>query len=166
MESRTRLIDTELKIVTLALIGFMAAVAIYPVLSTNVVIEPFSEIGILGANGKLGDYPKSVTVGNKFNLFVYVGDHEGKSEYYRIQVKLCDEKDNITDTQPLTKDPIISWDLFLMDNQNITFPVTLSLNESGVNKRLVFELNIFEPSNNDFIFKSRAQLWLNVTKTS
>jgi uncharacterized membrane protein len=142
----------------------MAVMTIYPILSAERIIEPFSEIGVLGANGKLGDYPSQVTVGQKFSIFIYVGDHEGRSGYYRISAKLGDQNSSISDTIPLAITPVDYWDVFLMNEGNTTVPVTLSVDRAGLNQRFVFELSVFDPKTNVFIYKSWSQLWLNVTK--
>ncbi|MDP2954272.1 MAG: DUF1616 domain-containing protein, partial [Chloroflexota bacterium] len=80
--------DDELKAVALVLIGLMGAVAVYPILAESRVVEPFSELGVLGPNMKIGDYPRQLVVGQRFSLYIYVGNHEGSSQYYRVFAKL------------------------------------------------------------------------------
>ncbi|MEM1550585.1 MAG: hypothetical protein QXR13_01460, partial [Candidatus Bathyarchaeia archaeon] len=48
------------------------------------VVEPFSALGLLGPNMKIGDYPREVVVGVPFKLYLYVHNFEGRSVYYRI----------------------------------------------------------------------------------
>ena len=161
------MIDDELKLIALALIGVMAVIAVYPVLSANRVVEPFTELGVLGANGKLGDYPKEVRVDEKFNLFLYLGNHEGRAQYYRVLAKLGNQASNVSDTQPMDAPIFASWDVLLGNEQNRTMPVTLSIGEAGVNLRLVFELYRFNTESAGFVYHERwTQLWMNVTKTT
>jgi uncharacterized membrane protein len=160
-------IDDELKLIALALIGMMAVIAVYPVLSANRVVEPFTELGVLGPNGKLGDYPKEVGVDEKFNLFLYLGNHEGRAQYYRVLAKLGNQASNVTDTQPMDAPILASWDVLLLNEQNSTIPVILSIGEAGVNLRLVFELYRFNTESSTFVYHERwIQLWMNVTKTT
>jgi len=53
--------------------------ALVLVSSVFALVEPFSELGLLGPDGKIGDYPREVEAGAPFSLNVYVGNHEGKN---------------------------------------------------------------------------------------
>ena len=160
------MIDDEAKAVALVIICLMAAVSVYPILAESRVVEPFSELGVLGPYGKLGDYPRQLATGQEFNLFLYVGNHEGRSEYYRVVAKLGDQTTNVSDTTPLDRPPVRSWEAVLINESNTTIPITMSLGEAGLNKRLVFELWRYDLSSNVFVYHQRwTQLWLNVTST-
>ncbi len=84
------MIDDEVKFVAIGLIIIMMCVAVYPVLSAHRIVEPFSELGVLGPDGKLGDYPRNVTAGDVVKLLLYVGNEEGSAQYYRVDVKVGD----------------------------------------------------------------------------
>jgi uncharacterized membrane protein len=158
------MIDDEVKLVALVLIGAMAVVAVSPVITTGWIVEPFSELGVLGPNGKVGDYPKEINVGEQVNLFIYVGNQEGRSKYYQVFAKLSNESNTTIDAKPLDVPPFAIWNIVLMNGQNTTLPITLSFNDSGLNKRLVFELYVFNPASNGFEYDNKwIQLWLNVT---
>lgn len=160
------MIDDELKIVALALIVVMGVVAVYPILNSMQTIEPFSELGVLGPNGNLGDYPKQVAVNQSFNLFIYVNNNEGRSQYYRVQAKLGDQASNPNNLTPLDVTPFASWEVILMNGQNSSLPVTMTLNEPGLNKKLVFELQAYNTETGNFVYNQRwVQLWMNVTTT-
>jgi uncharacterized membrane protein len=165
VEGGAGLRDDELKIVALALIGLTAAVAIYPILAEyRGVVEPFSELGILGPNMKLGDYPRELAVGQSFSLYLYVGNHEGGVEYFRVLAKLGDVNSNVSDTTPLDAPVLASWDFVLPNESNSTLPITLSLDRAGLNQRVVFELDMYDSGVNDFVYHQRwTQLWMNVT---
>jgi uncharacterized membrane protein len=51
---------------------------------------------------KVGDYLKEVVAGSLFRLYLYLGNHEGKSVYYRILIKLGNETSTISETTPLS----------------------------------------------------------------
>ena len=133
--------DEELKAVALALIGLMGAIAVYPILAEHRVVEPFSELGILGPNMKLGDYPRYLAVGQLFKLYLYVGNHEGSVEYYRVLAKVGDQSSNVSDTTPLDAPILSSWDFVLPNEANSTRPISLAMPREGFNQRLVFELD-------------------------
>ena len=157
------MMDDEIKIASIGLIVLMMGITVYPVLSAHRVVEPFSELGILGPNGKLGDYPSEVEVGEPVSLFLYVGNQEGSAQYYRVDVKLGGREQNVSDTAPLEGPIVASYSLALSGGANTTMPITLSLPEPGVNRRLVFELHRFDVEVGEFRYQLWAQLWLNVT---
>jgi len=156
--------DEELKAVALVLIGVMGAIAVYPILEEGRIVEPFSELGILGPNLKIGDYPRELAVGEEFNLYLYVGNHEGSAQYYRVLVKLGDRSMNVSDTTPLDAPVVAQYDVVLPDESNSTLPITLSVGRVGLNQRLVFELDRYDVGSGGFVYHQRwNQLWLNVT---
>lgn len=161
------MIDDEVKIVAIILISITTIAVIYPTLASGRIMEPFSEIGILGPNGELGNYPEQVAVGQNFKLNIFVENYEGRVEYYRVLAKIGDQFSNISDMLPLNAASIASWDLILMNGQNSTFPINLSLSEPGLNRRLVFELQMLDVDSDSFMYHHRwTQLWMNVTKIS
>ncbi len=156
--------DEDVKLVALAIIVSMMFITIYPILSANKVVEPFSELAILGPNGKLGDYPKNIIVGNSFKLFIYVGNQEENAQYYEVRAKLDDKSMNTSASKPLNTSVIAYYDFVLPKGGNETIPVSLSIPRTGQNLRLVFELWRFSPEAGDFIYDQRwNQLWMNVT---
>jgi len=164
MEGREALIDDEVKIVAIILIGVMASITIYPILAENKVVEPFSELGILGPKMKLGDYPTNIFVGEDIHLYLYVGNHEGRAKYYEVQVKLGDKDMNVSDTTPLNAPKLATYDFVLPTESNQTFPITLSISKAGLNQRLVFEMWTLSSETGEFVYHQRwNQLWLNVT---
>jgi uncharacterized membrane protein len=157
--------DDEFKIVALMIIGFMIVIAAYPILvEKRGEVEPFSELGILGPGGKLGDYPREVNVGQSINLYIYVGNHEGNAEYFKVVAKTGNTKSNLTDTTPLNAPILASWDFILANDENSTIPIKLSLPVAGLNQRLVFELERYDTTSQSFVYHQRwTQLWMNVT---
>lgn len=129
------------------------------------MVEPFSELGILGPNGKLGDYPRELTTSQEFNLYLYVGNHEGSSQYYQIKAKIGDQTQNVSDTAPLNAPTTMIWETILENESNSTIPIKMSVDQPGLNKRLVFELWRYDTTTHDFLYHQRwTQLWLNVTQ--
>jgi uncharacterized membrane protein len=156
--------DEEFKTIALVIIGLMAVVAIYPIVAANRnPFEPFSEIGILGPNKKLGDYPSVIGVGQKINLYIYVGNHEGKVGFYRVLAKLGNQNSTISNSIALEEPIIASWDVILPNEKNNTIPINLSLTKVGLKQRLIFELYMYDSNVRSFLYHQRwTQLWLDV----
>ncbi|MCP8306169.1 MAG: DUF1616 domain-containing protein, partial [archaeon] len=100
-----RMIDEEVSAVVLAVIVVIGIFSVSQAFLAGGVVEPFSELAVLGPNQKIGDYPKNLTAGENFTLYLYVGNHEGKVMYYRVYVKLGDRSSIINETTPLDSLP-------------------------------------------------------------
>jgi uncharacterized membrane protein len=156
--------DEKIQIVILSILAVYGVLIASPIVLGDRIVEPFSELGILGTDMKLGDYPSSVTLGEEFELFIYLGNHMGKLSYFRVYAKLGDGRMNVSDSEPYDGIILDEFDYVVFDNTNTTFPISLSINEVGFNKRLVFELHRYE--NDRFVYDGLwIQLWLNVTNT-
>ena len=154
--------DEKIQVAILIIIAVYGVLVAAPIVLGNRVVEPFSELGVLGPEMKLGDYPREVNSGESFDLFIYLGNHVGELSYYRVLVKLGDSGLNVSDTEPYRGELRDSFDYILLDETNVTIPITLSLDDPGLNQRLVFELTRFDGEN--FVYDGVwTQLWLNVT---
>jgi uncharacterized membrane protein len=123
--------------------------------------EEFSELGILGPNMKLGDYPSQIVASETVNLFVYVGNQMGKPMLYTVMIKLGN---NDTAINPANVTSIQQYQQVLPSNQTWTFPVSITLTQPGVNQRLIFELWVYnETTSQNQYHERRGQVWLNVT---
>ena len=71
-------IDEKIQAIIMAAFFVLGVLTGGPVLLGDRVVEPFSELGILGPNMKLGDYPRMVYLGENIDLYLYIGNHEGK----------------------------------------------------------------------------------------
>lgn len=160
------MIDEDVKTVLVGLLLVVAGFTVFHAFFSDRVVEPFSELGILGPNLKIGDYPRELGVGEEFDLYLYLGNHMGAPQMYRVYVKLGDRGLNISDTSAYPAPVLTYYDHSLGDKQNVTIPITLSLPEAGVNRRLVFEMHRFDVESGGYSYHERwNQLWLNVTET-
>mgnify|MGYP000030907179 CR=1 FL=1 len=159
------ILNEEVLAVLAAIILVSSVIAGVQVFNTGRVVEPFSELGLLGPDGKIGSYPKEVVAGSPFTLNIYVGNHEGKTVYYKVLVKLGDSSSIINETTPLPAEPIMEVGVVLSHNTSKTIPVNITLYEPTTRLRLIFEMWIFNEKTGVFSYHSRwNQLWLNVTK--
>jgi uncharacterized membrane protein len=157
-------VDKQLSYVIMLVILSLGLLTAIPPILPERVVEPFTELGILGPNMKLGDYPEVVEVGEPFTLYLYLGNHESRVMYYRTLVKFGSELDLVSETEPMDVPVIASYDHFIPDDSNVTRKISLSANILGDNRRLVFELYKFDEVIDDFAYSGEwVQLWMNVT---
>ena len=144
------------------LVGAVFAVSQY--VRSRRVVEPFSALGVLGPNMKIGDYPSEVVAGETFRLYVYVLCYEGKPMLYTVYVKLGNESTPINGTTPAPLEPMYTLTHALMHNETWVTPIDITLTEPGINYRLIFELWAYDPETDSMVYTGRwCQLWLNVT---
>jgi hypothetical protein len=147
--------------VILGITIIIALVATAPFFLPKNTGEQFSELGILGPNMQLGDYPSAVVAGQPVNLYVYVGNQMGQPIYYNIMVKLGNNN-TITDPAPVI--PVAQYSSILPSNGTWTFPVSLTITQPGLNQRIIFELWMYNQTLNQMQYNNRwGQVWLNVT---
>jgi len=159
------IIDDEVAAVLLAIAIVASVFAIAQILLSTRVVEPFSELGLLGPRAKIGDYPKEVLVGEKFKLYVYVGNHEGRTTYYKLLVKLGNASTFVNSSVPADAPVIKTLEVILVNNATWLYPLVLSINETGINYKLIIEMWVYDPEIDDFKYHGRwVHLWLNVTK--
>jgi len=160
------MIDEDLKTVAVGLLLVVAGFTVFQAFFADRVVEPFSELGVLGPNMKIGDYPRELVVGEEFDLYLYVGNHMGSTQLYRVYVKLGSRDLNVSDTEAYAAPVLTSYDAALADEHNTTIPMSLSVPGSGVNLRLVFEMHRYDEELGGWEYHNRwNQLWLNVTET-
>ena len=157
------------KIQAAVIVGLLAyaVLTVAPVILGDRIVEPFSELGILGPNMKLGDYLREVEAGEEMSLYLYLGNHEGRPTYYQVQAKLGDRSVNVSDTEPYPGVVLSNYQHVLENESNYTRPIVISVKEPGFNRRLVFELHKYSPDERRFVYDGVwVQLWLNVTEPS
>jgi len=156
---RSMILDEEVRAVIAAIVIVAVVFAVSQAVLAGRVVEPFSELGVLGPKRKIGDYPKQVLVGDRILLHVYVGNHMGKTMVYEVQVKIGD---NSTPVDPAPLDPVLTYHVALKHNESLIFPVTLALNDTG-RKRILFELWILNETTGTFTYHHRwCQIWVDV----
>ena len=135
-----------------------------PVILGDRIVEPFSELGLLGPELKLGDYPREIALGESVDLYLYLGNHEGDLTYYRVLVKQGDQSMNVSDTTPYGGPVLAQYEHVLVDEYNITMPISIMVDAPGVNQRLVFELYKYDQESTGFSYDGIwVQLWMNIT---
>jgi uncharacterized membrane protein len=157
--------NRQVRIATLALVTVVIViVAVQPLLP--VVEERFSELGILGPNQTIGDYPRIVLVNQSFLLYGLVGNHEGVVQDYQVMVKLGNETTIVSNTTYANAPLLAVYARILTDGGTWLFPMNLTITNAGTNWRLIFELWSYNPSASSFAYTGVwNQVWMNVTLT-
>ncbi len=155
--------DKDTATVALALVTILCVfVVIQPIIPSN--SERFSELGILGPNQKIADYPTALAPGQPFLVYGYIGNHEGVVSYYEMLIKLGNQSTQISNSTSASVPVLAQYYRVLGDNQSWTFPINLSINKSGTNLRLIFELWMYNETSSSFQYTGLwNQLWVNVT---
>ena len=155
------LISGEVWAVILAIVLVGVVFAISQAVWAKRVIEPFSELGVLGPHMKIGDYPSEVVAGDTLKLYIYVGNHMGKPMLYTVLIKLCNKT---TPVDPAPVEPMMSFTHALLNNGTWIFPISVTLTDVGLNWRLVFELWAYNPDTDRVEYLGLScWLWINVT---
>ncbi|RLG60685.1 hypothetical protein DRN84_04325 [Candidatus Geothermarchaeota archaeon] len=148
------IIDDEVLAVIMALIVVGSVFASAEILRPRVT-EPFTAIGLLNSDLKIGDYPKTIIVGENVTLGIFVDNHMGYPIYYKVIFKVGDNTTLPTPDSPSPLKPLKYWEGFLDHGENATFLITISVNKPGVKKALIFELWIYDPEKGEWMYSGR-----------
>ena len=152
-------------------IAFLASITILIIVATVQPLLPvreerFSELGVLGPSQTIGGYPTHVAVNRSFLLYGLVGNHEGIVENYRMLVKLGNQSTLVTNATYAVAPVLATYWRIVDANQNWLFPMNLTISQSGINTKLIFELWSYDLSTSSFAYKGLwNQILMNVTLT-
>ena len=157
------ILDDEVFAVLMAVVIVACVFSIAQMIPRDV--EPFVAIGTLNEEGKLGDYPRVVVAGEPVRLQVFISNHEGKASMLRVMAKLGSKGNIPTNATFLNSSPIWDYIVVLDHGENVTVPVSLTLNEEGSDVAIVFELWEFNTSSRSWVYTGRwNHLYVNVTR--
>lgn len=158
------MIDDEVKAVIMAIIIVAGVLSIAQMVMSERVSEPFSALGMLGPNMKIGDYPKTVLVNQTVNLYLFIDNHEGRTMYYIIYAKLGDRLTEVSENRSAEAPILYTYEVIVPHGMNTTIPVSLKFSKPMTNARLIFEMWIYDPDTGAPKYHGRwNQLWLNIT---
>jgi len=159
------LIDDEISVVVATILVVTVAFASFQLFFSGRVVEPFSEMAVLGPEMKVEGYPKTLDVNESFRLHLYIGNHEGRVVYYKVCVKVGSNSTFINGIVPADVPVATFYEVILASGTNKTLQMELSLQKPMVNGRLIFEMWVLNPKSLEFNYHGNwCQLWLNVTK--
>ena len=99
--------------------------------------ESFSELGILSEQMTMDNYPSQTVANQSIHFFGYVGNHIGEPMLYTVMLKLGD---NQTVENPTPIPPFKEYSQVVSNSKNWVFPIDVTLNKTGINQRIIFEL--------------------------
>ncbi len=152
------LLDEEVFAVLLAVIVVASVFSIAMILRPENP-EPFTAIGLLNVNCKIGDYPDKVFNGDNITLCIFIDNHLDYAAMFEVRYKIADPNSLPTNETPSPKDTILSWNVLLNKYQNTTFkvevPVNISLANASSRVALVFELWRLDPETREWVYTGR-----------
>jgi uncharacterized membrane protein len=111
--------------------------------------ESFTEFYLLGTNGKAGDYPSQLKVGEEAKVIVGIANHEREAVTYQVEVRIGGVKNN--EAGPIVLKPGEKWE------REVSFMPTVA----GTNQPVEFLL--YKNRELDSSLKP-LRLWVEVTE--
>jgi len=94
--------------------------------------ERFSEFWILGQNHLAGQYPFNISANAVYSIYLGVGNHMGKFEYYKVYLKLRNQTELLQDSRvgtPSVSNPLLEYRLMLASEGSWERKVSFSLQD-------------------------------------
>jgi len=112
--------------------------------------EPFTAIGLLNEECKIGSYPAIVFLGENLALCIYVANYLGYPALLRVEYKLAYNTSQLpTNTSPSLLTALKNFTFLLPDRGEAVRPVKIPIEADpayiGRNVTLVFELWQYDP---------------------
>ena len=123
------------------------------------VTEPFTAIGLLNENCKIGVYPDKVFRGENLTLCIFLYNYMGYPLLMQVRYKIGSNTTLPTNSTPSPMPTILVFNKLLDHGENTTFyvEVPIKVNESFVGKRiaLIFELWIYDIDHDKWVYSGR-----------
>lgn len=153
------IMDKEVQAVIVALV-VVASVFSVAMLFRGGAGEAFDAIGLLDENCKIGEYPQQLTIGGNATLCIFVDNHMGRAEYYKVVYRIGTNETLPSNTTSSPEPALGEWRLLLADGENTTFKVTVPFdpprdywNRGRV--ALIFELWRYDAQAGEWVYSGR-----------
>ena len=172
----------EHRVVFMVVTGVLVLLVASPALSRLLVFprtEFFTELWLLGSNHMAEDYPFNVTVSEKYNVFLGIGNRLGYAAYYKVAVKLRNQTQSAPDSFNRTFSSlpaVYEIRAFVADEATWEIPLSFSFDYGYNETRLqvdvrsmtlngvVLEMEnceiAWDPENNGFLGNLFFELWI------
>lgn len=153
------ILDEEVFAVILALAIISSVIGIAMILRPEIP-EPFSAIGLLNENCKIGRYPDSAIVNTSLNLCVSIVNYMGKPVYYKVVYKIGDKTTLPSNTTPSPVMPTQEWFAVLNNKENRSMPISIIVYADEPLPRtiaLIFELWYYDAARSTWVYTG---LWV------
>lgn len=160
------ILDEEVFAVIIAISVVASTVGIAVVLRPDVV-EPFTAIGLLDENCKIGKYPRTASNDSILRLCVFIANYMGKPVLYQVVYKIGDSETLPTNTTPSLRGRVLALMGVLGNKHNRTMLVDIPVftdKSLPTTVALIFELWLYDTNTGTWVYTGRwAHLYLNVT---
>ncbi|MGB9827803.1 DUF1616 domain-containing protein [Thermosphaera chiliense] len=128
--------------------------------------EPFTAIGLLNQDCKIGEYPSNVLNGSTLDLCIYVFNNLGRTGYFKVVYKIATGETLPSNTTESPAPVLKEWRLVLAHNESWETPVKIPVYSPTLPSRvaLVFELWVHN-TGEGWVYTGRwVHLYVNVTQ--
>ncbi|PLJ76894.1 DUF1616 domain-containing protein [Infirmifilum sp. SLHALR2] len=160
------ILDEEVFAVILAVVTVASVFAAAQLLRPEVQ-EPFTALGLLDAQCRIGDYPRRVIPGQPTDLCVFVYNHEGRPIYYKVVFRVGTNGTIPSNSTPSPELPIAEWRGALAHGENATFRVSVAVPQgfNGSRAALIFELWVYNATEGGWVYTGRwTHLYVDVVR--
>ena len=155
---------TQVQAALLVIIFILGLGVSYNYFDAHAVNSPYSEMALLGPNETLSNYPRNVTAGQNFTLYLHVGDYEGHLMYYKIVQVVGNLSTVVNQTSTIQSPPIATYSFILANNETALRQLTLNLPTQSPFVKVAFEMFVYSVSDQSFVYYGQwNQIVLNVT---
>ena len=122
--------------------------------------EPFTAIGLLNENCKIGDYPDFVLTGENRTLCIFISNHMREPEAFMVIYKFGTPADKLpTNTTPSPVKPVQTFYAILNSGQETIMKTQIHIPARpdliGRNATLIFELWQYSTQENKWIYTGK-----------
>jgi hypothetical protein len=171
-------------VATLGLALIIAAPTLSLVVPIRSGSEQFSELWLLGSTHMAKGYPFNVTVGEEYSVFVGVGNHMDRSEYYMVYVKFRNQTQplpNVSGSKASPLPPLHEFQFFVTDGKTWESLLRFKILDASVHGNSMFVGNVsingvafpvnsfsnWDSKHRGFYYQLFFELWLyNMTSQS
>jgi len=152
------ILDDEVFAVIMAIVVVASIFAFAMVISPS-TSEPFTAIGLLNSECKIGEYPVRAVLGDNVTLCIFVDNHMGRPIYYRVVYKIGSSSQLPTNTSPSPSPEVLEWRGVLDNGINTTFKVVVPVwyggGEATNRSTMIFELWVYNTDRSSWEYTGR-----------
>lgn len=141
--------EKTIMVTILVALVIISGLLMYLVFFVPVETEPFSAIYLLDPEKQAENYPKTVVLGENSTFSLWIGvENQNKTQVFSVQIKV----DNGTAPVGSNETKVIeSFNRTLVDGEIWEFPITISIDQLGLN-RILFELWFLDETKDEFVY--------------
>lgn len=119
------------------------------------IVEPFTALGLLNPELKIGDYPKHIYPGQNITLGIFIYNHRPYPILAQIRYKIGTNNTIPTSTAPSPEPTIKVFEFLVGVKENITQRIVVSIPMSipiSGKAALIFELWVYDIDRNEWVY--------------